>query len=332
MSTIFHRDGSVYITALGGDRRCIRVVLNDAQRFMQFATCETRYDLPLIKRILDVKGPEYLCDEILRDEDPYYIAHHLQTTLLSFSPRSFFTDKRLLDFGCGSGASTMILGRMFARTQIVGVDINQRFLDIAQERARLHALNRITFLQSPSGDTLPNKIGLFDVIVLSAVFEHLLPPERPTLIRLLWSHLKRGGILFFDETPHRFFPIESHTSGLPLINYFPDWLAHLCVRLFSKRDIRRDSWQELLRKGIRGGTEREIVELIRRAGGVPVCLPPTAPTIRNPIDLWYEGYARHATGRAGWIKQKMRIPLRLVYRLTGLSLVPYLSIAFRKKS
>ena len=92
---------------------------------------------------------------------------------------------------------------------------------------------RQALLYLPKG--LPADIGQFDYIILSAVYEHLLPSERPALLTLLWSHLRPGGVIFLAQTPYRWFPVELHTTGLPLINYLPDRLALACARRFSKR-------------------------------------------------------------------------------------------------
>lgn len=331
MPLLHHSRGTVALSRAANGGFLIRVALHDPRRFMQFPTCVSRYPLPLIKRILAVKGPEYLCDEILRDEDPFYIAHHLKTTLMAHAPKTFFSHKRLLDFGCGSGASTMILGRLFPTATIVGVELDPRSLTIARMRAKHYGFRHMRFYQSPRGDTLPHRLGAFDVIVMPAVYEHLLPQERPIIVKLLWTQLKLDGLMFIDETPHRYFPIESHTSGLPIINYLPDRLAHLCVRIFSRRDIRHDTWDALLRKGIRGGTPAEILAHIRRFGGQAELLRPNADIASDPVALWEEGYARHATGKSVAVKQNMRIPLRMFSVITGVALVPYLSLAIRKK-
>ena len=57
--------------------------------------------------------------------------------------------------------------------------------------------------------------------------------------------------------------VEGHTTGLPFINYLPDNLAYFIARRFSKRVENNESWVMLLRKGIRGGTEREIMKILR---------------------------------------------------------------------
>jgi hypothetical protein len=100
------------------------------------------------------------------------------------------------------------------------------------------------FHTSPSPFELPD-LGRFDHIVLNAVWEHMLPAERPVLLPLLLDTLSSGGFLFVCETPHRWFPVETHTTHLPLINYLPAPLAHKTARLSDR--VGDETWEELLR-------------------------------------------------------------------------------------
>jgi hypothetical protein len=76
-------------------------------------------------------------------------------------------------------------------------------------------------------------------------------------------------MLFISETPHRWFPIEFHTTGLPLLNYLPAPVVLHFAR--GVRGLAVDiSWPALLRHGVRGGTVREIRAAARgRAATVP---------------------------------------------------------------
>ena len=89
------------------------------------------------------------------------------------------------------------------------------------------------FELSPSGSELPPDIGSFDYVILSAVWEHLLPAERPVITRLLWNALRPGGALLINQTPDRWSPFEHHTTGLWGINYLPDRLACYVARHFA---------------------------------------------------------------------------------------------------
>ena len=98
-----------------------------------------------------------------------------------------FRGKRVLDFGCGSGASTMVLNRILGGAEICGVELDANLLRIAKARAHHYGLPGERLLLSPDGLTLPTGLGTFDVVVLSAVWEHLLPLERPAVLKQIWS-------------------------------------------------------------------------------------------------------------------------------------------------
>jgi 2-polyprenyl-3-methyl-5-hydroxy-6-metoxy-1,4-benzoquinol methylase len=279
--------------------------------------------LDLIKLILDVKGAGALCDEIRRDEDPDFVQKFLKNDLFAYFRPADFENKTILEFGCGGGASTHILARMFPHSEITGVELFESLLSIARRRAAAFRLDNVRFLQSPGGDSLPEDLGTFDFIILSAVYEHLLPHERKTILPALWRHLRPGGYLFINQTPNSLFPFELHTTMLPFINYFPDSVALKMARRFSKRVRRDESWEELLRKGIRGATEREILSRLDAAE----MMEPRYNNLRDRIDLYY---LNTNSARMKTIKSAAKIFIKAVRRVSGITLVPDLSLAFRK--
>lgn len=137
---ISHPDAIVHIDQYPNNKTRISVKPKNKPIFISRKHCETTYPLELIKLILKIKGPSYLCDEITRDEDPAYVQLYLNNALLGFIDESSFENKLILDFGCGSGASTMILGRMFPKTEIIGIDLNKHFLSIAEQRLKHYGL------------------------------------------------------------------------------------------------------------------------------------------------------------------------------------------------
>ena len=160
--------------------RIVTVKANGA--FVSRPHWETRYPAALIDHVLRVKGPGSLCDEIARDESPEYVEHHFRWDILSYDPPKAFAEKRVLDFGSGAGASTMVLTRLLPDSvKIEGVELVPDYIGLARARARFYGVeDRVRFHQSPNGTSLPNGVGQFDFIVCSAVFEHLLPEERQT--------------------------------------------------------------------------------------------------------------------------------------------------------
>jgi SAM-dependent methyltransferase len=324
-----HPEGRALVEDLGAGRRRVTVEPSRESTFVSRYSCDTSYPPELIQRILGSKGVGYLCDEIARDEDPRYVERMLRHAMLSYVPREYFAGKRLLDFGSGSGASTAVLARLFPATEIIAVELISELVEIAQLRARFHGLSNIEFHISPSGQTLPENLGQFDVVTLSAVYEHLLPAERRVLLPLIWSRLRSGGILFLNQTPHRWYPLEYHTSGLPLLNYLPDQVAFRAARRFSRRIDPTSSWPDLLRAGIRGGTEHGILsELAGDEDSKPVLLAPSGPGVRDKVDMWYRGSMEGP--RPMRIKGLVRIAFKAVSRVTGEDFTPSLDLAIQK--
>ncbi|HET6630841.1 MAG TPA: methyltransferase domain-containing protein [Woeseiaceae bacterium] len=279
----------------------------------------------MIKQIYGVKG-RYVCNEICRDEDPTTVEQRIRNDLLSYLSPEELAGKRVLDFGCGCGASTMVLARLLPRDcEIIGIELQEQFLKIARLRARHFGHKNVRFLRSPCGSRLPEEIGAFHCVIFSAVFEHLFSKERNSLVPRIWFHLEPGGTLFINQTPHRYSPFEAHTTGLPLINYLPDKATHFVATRFSKRIPIDDTWETLLRKGIRGGTANEVLEILRRAGGSPALLAPAEP-VGDRIDLWYRGLSP----RYAWLKRSIWAALKISKLVTRIEMAPVLALAIRK--
>ena len=219
-----------------------------------------------------------LCDILSRLDPEGYVAKVIRRHLLAYFDSSAFRGARILDFGCGQGTSTVCLAAMFPEAEVIGVELDPKRVETANRIVAGMGLTNARFLVSPDGESLPAGIGVFDFVSLSAVYEHLLPQERPRILQLIWAHMKPGGAMFLSQTPYRYFPFEHHTTGLWLINYLPDFLAGWLARHFSRINVeenRARDWKGLLRGGIRGATEREIVRNLARAGnGQPRIIQP----------------------------------------------------------
>ncbi len=282
----------------------------------------------MIKLIFETKGSSYLCDEINRDIDPNYVQRVLEQDLTAYFRNHDFSEKRILDFGCGSGASSMILSRMFPDAKIVGVELEEELLRVARARLSFYEYPNIEFYLSPSGNELPSEIGEFDFVIMSAVYEHLLPEERKTVMPTVWSVLKQNGHLFLNQTPHRWFPVEHHTTGLPFLNYLPATIAYRVAKKFSKRTDPSESWEILLRRGIRGATENEIISALEIGSTAkPVLLEPSEKNLKDRIDLWYSQLNQRKRLTA---KKAIRSLLKAIRVVTGQILVPNLSLVIKK--
>lgn len=320
-----HPDGKILIEEADSGRQ-ITVTPANPFVFVPIRSCKTAYPDELIEKILEVKGIAWLCDEISRDEDPNYVEKPLIGELRAYFD-SELEGKRILDFGCGSGASTSILARNIGDAEIVGVELEKDLLSVAKARIDHYGFKNAEVLQSPNGLSLPENIGDFDLVVMSAVYEHLLPNERKPILAKLWAAIRPGGALFINQTPNRLFPFELHTTMLPVINYMPEKLAFFYAKKFSSRIDAGDSWESLLRQGIRGATVTEIMQNLPRDGNVPHLLRPRAEYARDRVDLWYR---TTNSSRLATLKKCARVLLKGIDNLTGICVVPDLSLAIRK--
>ncbi len=264
----------------------------------------------------------------MRDENPSYVRRALEHSILAYIDESSLAGKTILDFGCGCGSSTIVLAKLFPKAKIVGVDLVEEFISVARSRADFYALSNITFQISSIRKRFLGRLKCFDFAVLSAVYEHMLPMEREIMIPIIWSALSPGGVLFINQTPFRWFPIENHTTGLPLINYLPDHMTYSLAQKFCKRMRTEESWKGLLRRGIRGASPREIIRIIKRNyRGSPMLLEPCRMKLHDRIDLWY---ALSSESRLRKFKGILRIIFKIVKYTTGAVFLPSLHLAIRK--
>lgn len=92
---------------------------------------------------------------------------------------------RVLDLGCGQGQLVQALLKDVSFTEIVGMDVSVRALNIAARRLRLERLGerqsaRVTLLQGSLAYT-DKRLAGYDAAVLSEVVEHLDPERLPAL-------------------------------------------------------------------------------------------------------------------------------------------------------
>ena len=281
-------------------------------------SCRTTFSMDLILALIERTDFAWVCDEVARHEDSTSESTILEHQLFGYSTPDDFAGKRLLDFGCGNGASSMTIARLLPRTEVVGVELRADKVEMANRISAFRCLDNVSFLCSPSGSELPAALGHFDFAMLSAVYEHLLPDERKIVMPQLWSALKPGGLIFINRTPYRYFPVEVHSTGLWLINYLPDRLTHAVVRGFAKRNRtinRSGDWNVHLRGGLRGGTEREIIQNLTggKEKGARI-VQPRYNGVRDRADFWLSSTNPNRHRR---VKQWIAKGFRLTDRLWG---------------
>lgn len=99
---------------------------------------------------------------------------------------------RVLDVACGTGASALPAAHAVGPTgHVIGVDLAERLLVLAQEKAARQKLVNLEFRQ---GDMtrLEYPDGAFDAVV--CVFGIFFDPDMTSLVRELWRMVARGGM------------------------------------------------------------------------------------------------------------------------------------------
>jgi SAM-dependent methyltransferase len=241
-----------------------------ARRVVRQARHPIAYDSAMIERVLDMHtGSELL---------PRYatwIDAHLGGRVVEFRERLLpnilaFTDLRgmdVLDFGCGTGSTTVVLAEASPGARILGLDVDAPSLDIARMRLRHHGLEERVALQvippvAHRGD-LPIEAGSFDFILANGVLEHVTPfAVRPQVVLEMWRLLRPGGMLYISETPNPLWPVDRHTTGLPFVPWMPRWMARRVAVAFGRHAPHADFDS----RGWRGMTYWEVVRPLRRAG------------------------------------------------------------------
>lgn len=320
-----HADGDIRVTELGDDRRRVEADVRVTEHLARCSSIETTYPLDLIRAIFEAKGPVWVCDDIrVGMEGGRW--RMMEKILFAYVSPDTFRGKAILEFGCGTGATMIHAARLFPEARFIGIELLSTHLKVARQRVRHHGLGNVSFMQSPSGSELPEELGPVDMIILPAVYEHMLPAERRRIFPLLWSLLRPGGVLFIMETPNRWWVSETHTTKLPFLNYLPPRPALRVARRFSKRVTESEAWDALLRRGIRGGSVGELRRILRGDGSArPVFLKPRNGGFRTRSELcWCRN------GRPRGLKRAVVSLISAAELITGCAFVPDLELAIAK--
>jgi SAM-dependent methyltransferase len=143
----------------------------------------------------DTASEEYVAREVSR------VAHH-QRSLTPLLERAIARTGRVLDFGCGTGGTTVALALSGLGAQrVVGVDANPRVIDAARLRAAGHGLAppAVEFLRVVPGEPLPFADGSFDLVTTVSVLEFITEPaQRDRVVADLRRLVAPGGHLFIS--------------------------------------------------------------------------------------------------------------------------------------
>jgi S-adenosylmethionine-dependent methyltransferase len=147
---------------------------------------------------------------------------------------------RILEIGCGTGASTVALAEQGAK--VTAIDIDEPSLRVAEQRCSAH--NVQCELVHANGAAAKQFLERepYDFVIFFACLEHMTHAERIEAMRDTWQALPEGALWCVIETPNRLWYFDDHTSRLPFFNWLPDELAFAYSR-FSPREPFRSSYR-----------------------------------------------------------------------------------------
>jgi len=124
--------------------------------------------------------------------------------------------KRVLDFGCGTGATTAALAHFCE--QVSAFDVDEESTTICKKRLEEHHLeNRVSLYHADDIDVVKDSLGVFDLILANGVIEHIPLTKSGSRRRIMLSlfHLLRdNGYIYINDTPNRLLPFDFHSTQL----------------------------------------------------------------------------------------------------------------------
>ncbi len=107
------------------------------------------------------------------------------------------TPRRILDLGCGTGSTTLMLKQAFPQAQVIGLDLSPYMLVVADHKAKAAGLN-IQWRHGNAEETgFPN--ASFDLVTASLLFHETPVAVTTSILRECFRLLSAGGeVLILD--------------------------------------------------------------------------------------------------------------------------------------
>ena len=235
---------------------------------------------------------------------------------------------KVLEVGCSFGHITEYLDDQPLVAAIHAFDVDRPFVEITRlkvEELELAKVRQVLHLTDEETTHLPFADGAFDLVLAAGVIEHLPSRRRHRFVDEYYRVLAPGGHLAVFDTPNRAFPLETHSVGLPGIQWLPPRLAY--------------GYARLLRPGrVRAGSFAAFIEGAWRNASLHECLPSTGSA--GVVDVTEEaGYGMRffrATARSRWRRAALPVlgTLGSVLGAAGCSpslALPYFNLVLRKR-
>jgi len=168
----------------------------------------------------------------------------------------------VLDVGCGVGATASYLAMQYG-CRVVGVDIREKMIERAIERAKIAKIDAKVTFQKADAQILPFEAGMFDVTICESVATFI--TDKLGVVRQCARVTKNGGYVGFNEeiwvkpppTNEYMEYMRNMMDVGPTIPLISDWqryfteagLQDVVVRVYDKLDSKRE-WSQKKRYSV----------------------------------------------------------------------------------
>jgi SAM-dependent methyltransferase len=225
----------------------------------------TAYSARVVQMLVERKGPA---------RAPQYFSYRetrgrlFLDPLLAYLRRTGAQDLSVLEVGCSFGHITEYLAAQPLVRDIRTFDTDAAFASIVQvkvEEMHLGRVREVRLFSNEETRTLPYPDKTFDLVLVLGVVEHLPVKGRRQIVDEYYRVLAPGGHIAILDTPNRFFPLETHSVGLPLVQWLPARLAFAYSKLARPRRFRAVDYAEFVADGT-GWRNASLAECLPSSG------------------------------------------------------------------
>ena len=191
----------------------------------------TGYSARVIRMLIERKGPSRA---VLYFPFKETRGRHFLAPLFAYFRARGARRLTVLEIGCSFGHITEYLDEQPEVARISTFDTDADFVAMLHAKIEDGDLKKVVDARLLGNDEtrrLPYADGTFDLVLAIGVVEHLPPRHRRAQVDEYYRVLASGGHIAVLDTPNRAFPLETHSVGLPFVQWLPAPLAYRYARL-----------------------------------------------------------------------------------------------------
>lgn len=209
----------------------------------------TRYSERVVRMLIERKGA--------RRAPPYFSyketrGRHFLGPLFRYLRARGARNLTVLEMGCSFGHMTEYVSEQPEVGELYTFDTDPAFVAITRakvEEMGLHKVREVAQFSNDETRRLPYADARFDLVLAVGVVEHLPLRNRRAQVDEYYRVLAPGGHIAILDTPNRLFPIETHSVGLPLVQWLPPRLAYSYARLARPRKFSGVTYEGFMADG-----------------------------------------------------------------------------------